>query len=463
MLLPTELLQAVSSPHGGKIALVVGAGCSVEPPTSVPVARDCSLEIHRHLVADGVLQHGDCADPTDLSLVADAVFAKKQAQRDVVERLREQYDLKLAKANDGYLIAAAMLCEGVICSVVTLNFDLALSNALSELGGGHTVGVIECPEDLPRQKNINVYYLHRNVNATDPELWVLRTAALNHDWRDHWESIITTRALTTPVVIFAGLGTPVAVLIESTKLLRKALPAATKLYQVDPSEKESSTFFQELTLKASDYIQSGWCQFMDEMSQRLLKEQIANLQHAVAQKVRDDRLPSENVAGLLDRFQAIGLVKLGKLRAHWLVHDKPYCKAEPNAVGLIADLLLAIAMVARVSSAAALVMDDGVVEFLRNGRIAAAYLIASGCGHRGRAAVEASLASRRKQYQSRPTPPHGAIVGGTSDSWTATLTPPSDILLGEMSDDIITGPPVFPMIHISELRADPGCVQKVVP
>lgn len=93
--LPVELLQAISSPGGGKIALIVGAGCSVEAPTGVPVASKCSIEVHRRLLADGVLENGDCTDPTDLSAVADAVFAKKRSQRDVVDRLREQYDLKL--------------------------------------------------------------------------------------------------------------------------------------------------------------------------------------------------------------------------------------------------------------------------------------------------------------------------------------------------------------------------------
>jgi hypothetical protein len=88
MALPAELLQAVSSPGGGKIALIVGAGCSVEAPTSVPVAEQCSIEVHRRLLADGVLQKGDCTDPADLSVVAEAVFAKKNSQRDVVERLR---------------------------------------------------------------------------------------------------------------------------------------------------------------------------------------------------------------------------------------------------------------------------------------------------------------------------------------------------------------------------------------
>lgn len=91
MPLPPELLQAVSSRGGGRIALVLGAGCSVEAPTSIPVSNVCSNEIHRRLIADGVLQNGDCSDPGDLSILADAVFNKRNSQRDVVERLRDQY------------------------------------------------------------------------------------------------------------------------------------------------------------------------------------------------------------------------------------------------------------------------------------------------------------------------------------------------------------------------------------
>jgi hypothetical protein len=91
--LPPELLQAISSQGGGKIALVIGAGCSVEAPTSVPVSSVISEEIHRLLIADGVLHAGDCPNPTDLSLLADAVFTKTNSQGDVVER----------KANEGTL------------------------------------------------------------------------------------------------------------------------------------------------------------------------------------------------------------------------------------------------------------------------------------------------------------------------------------------------------------------------
>ena len=134
-------------------ALVLGAGCSVEPPTGIQVSNACSLEIHRLLVADGILEEKECAKPEDLSAVADAVFKRYGSQRAVVECLRDSYDMKLATPNDGYLIAAALLCEGAISSVVTLNYDLALSNALSALGVPKSIEIIERPEDLNRQKN----------------------------------------------------------------------------------------------------------------------------------------------------------------------------------------------------------------------------------------------------------------------------------------------------------------------
>lgn len=463
MALPSELLQAISAPGGGKIALVVGAGCSVEEPTCIPVAREWSREVHRRLIDDGVLQNGDCSDPDDLSLVADAVFEKRGSQRDLVERLRDQYDLKLASPNDGYRVAAALLCEGTISSVVTLNFDLALSNALSELGAGEIVGVIECPQDLPRQKAFNIYYLHRNVNATDPELWVLRSASLQRDWRGHWEPIITTRVLTAPVVVFAGLGSPIGVLIESAKLLRSALPTVRTLYHVDPADKANSMFFKELALDDSAYIQCGWCQFMDNLSQRLLIEQIVQLKRAVDQKIRDDRLPHEDVADLLDRLQALGLVEFGILRANWLLHNKRYCPVDLNALSLIADLLLVLAMVGRVSGAEAVIAEDGLVEFHRDGRPVIAYIIASGRGHRGRLALEAALEPRRRQYRSRLVRPCGAIVGGTSGSWTTTVTPPTDVIRGDVSEDIVAGSAVLPLLHIDELRANPDRVRQVVP
>lgn len=459
MALPSELLQAISAPGGGKIALVIGAGCSVEHPTNIPVSRICSTEIHRRLIDDGVLQDGDCSHPDDLSALADAVFIKRNSQQDVVERLRDQYGLKLATPNQGYWIAAALLCEGAISSVVTLNYDLALSTALGALGADKVVGVVERPEDLPHQKAINVYYLHRNANAADPELWILRTAALDVEWKGHWEPIIAAKVLAAPVVVFAGLGTPVAVLIESVRLLRNALPGTTKLYQADPGKRDDSKFFEALALDPSFYIQCGWGQLMDALSQRLSKEHIAQLDQAATRKTKEDNLANENIGGFLKALQDLGVVEFGKLRADWLLHDKPYRPFDATTPGLLADLLLALATMARVSGAEAAILDSGSVEFRRDGRVVASFVIASGCGHRGREAVEAAVQTRRPQHR----PCQAVLVGGTSASWTSP-TPPEDIIQGDKSkQDILRGPTALPLLHIADIRHNHDLIRQVVP
>lgn len=455
MPLPPELLQAIASPNGGKLALVIGAGCSVEPPTSIPVSRVCSSEIHRQLVADGILQEGDCTNPTDLSLLADAVFDKQGSQRLLVERLRDQYGFKLAPANAGYSIAAALLCEGAIKSIVTLNFDLALSTALSELGAHGIVGIVERPEDLQSQKNINVFYLHRNVNAADPDLWVLRTAAMNTEWKNHWEEIIASSVLTTPNVLFAGLGTPVKVLIESSKHLKAALPNGTNVFLASPGDPAKSLFFAELELDDAQYVRLGWGDLMRSLSARLSLEHVVELTKAIEKKTKEDGIAPEAVQVMLDRFRELGIVDFGKLRAQWLLHEKPYRPAAKDDFGLIADLVLAIGYLERVTDSTASIRREGIVDFTRNGRIVASFQLASGRGHRGRTAIETDVTARRSRT-SQDAPPHGVLIAGTSDSWNAPLpSTPSDIISGNRSPgDLISGSTTLSMIHVDRLRHD---------
>ena len=204
---------------------------------------------------------------------------------------------------------------------------------------------------------------------------------------------------------------------------------------------------------------------MEELSERLSTEQVVELEQAIGRKVQEEELlQTEDVANLLACLRNLGLVKLGKLRAHWLLHEKPYYPVNLNGNGLLADLLLALAMMARVSGAAVIIIENGLVEFQRDDRVVVTYLVASGCGHRSRAVVEASVESRRAQYRSRPVPPRGVLVGGTSDPWTTPVASPTDVARGESSDDdIVTGPTALPLIHISELRSDSSRIHQLVP
>jgi len=89
------------------------------------------------------------------------------------------------------------LRERAVGAVMTLNFDLAMSHALAQLGAGDDVGTVRGPADLAGQRLVNLVYLHRNVDA-DPEQWVLRSAVLAGDWKGQWEELITTTVLASP-------------------------------------------------------------------------------------------------------------------------------------------------------------------------------------------------------------------------------------------------------------------------
>jgi hypothetical protein len=253
MPLPPTLLQAISAQNGGQVVLILGAGCSVEAPTSLPLSRECSREAYRKLVNDGILEENECANPDDLSALADTVWAKTGSQNELVTRLPKS-DFLLAKPNEGYLLAAALVREQAIIAVLTLNFDLAATHALVEVGG-REVTVLNGP-GAGMAGVTNLIYLHRNANSQHDE-WILRTSALEAAWQGQWEEIIAQRVMAASVSVFAGLGSPAGVLVASVRRIRASNVNSTA-YVVGRGPAAQSRFLQQLGLPDEAYIQSPW-------------------------------------------------------------------------------------------------------------------------------------------------------------------------------------------------------------
>ena len=191
--LPSNLLQAISSPSGGRVVLVLGAGCSKEEPTSLPLAGELSAQCYRKLVDDNILAEGEVNDQSDLSAVAEAVVQKTGKQSALIERF-PQGDFRQAEPNEGYLIMAALLIEGAIADALTLNFDFAARSALAQLGAGSSVSTIRGPEEHTQLAARNLIYLHRDIDSSPDEI-ILRTSKLEEAWQDRWEQVIAQRVL----------------------------------------------------------------------------------------------------------------------------------------------------------------------------------------------------------------------------------------------------------------------------
>ena len=130
---------------------------------------------------------------------------------------------------------------------------------------------------------------------------------------------------------------------------------------------------------------------------------------------------------------------------------------------LVADLVLAAAMIARETGTTAVPFENGLVEFRRGDRVVSSHVFVSGGGTRRRAAVESELSSRRRRYKGLATPPSGAVVAGTSDAAGLPVTPPTDLINGDAPGDIVSGAWALPMFHTEVLRQNPALCRGVAP
>jgi len=457
---PAHVLKAVAD-QAGRLALVVGAGCSLEAPTNLQLSDAYARQVHEELLLEHVLDEGDCADPNDLSAVASAVWSKVGSQDPVVTRL-PRGEFRDAQANDGYLVAAALLREGSVSAILTLNFDLAMTDALGSVGAGQEVSVIASPKALGDLGSRVVIYLHRNANEDNSNAWILRRESLTDQWKGRWEEVLSQRVLSSPVVVFAGLGSPAAVLTESIKWIRSRIDLENHHpYVVDPAV--TTPFQAALELPADAHIRMGWCDFMACLDERMT----AHLRNALEGACRElchsngweDEV--EFITALAAAFYARGLVASGKQRARWILHKKGYVPDDEQIRGLVAYLLLGIGIAQRVTDTELTYRHDGVVEFRRDGHIAGSCLAVSGEGIYHWTAMEPRIRDALARFVEHEMP-SAVLLGSMQGTLPSDVTPPENIMYDEPQADIVSGPTIPVYISVDDLRSDGTLAERMV-
>jgi hypothetical protein len=422
--------------------------------TELPLSKELAVSTHRRLLLDHVLDDGECRDPEDLSSVADAVFEKLGSQREMVSRLPISL-LRHASPNEGTLIAAALLIEGVVRFLVTLNYDLSIPHALSLLGARDEVAILKGPEAHAELSGANVVFLHRNVEA-DPEDWVIRSSALDVGWQAGWEQVAAQMTLGTPVVVFAGLGTAVGVLVDTAQRMRAALAGDSTFVQVDPGSFHDSPYAEPLGLTVDTYIRMGWCGFMLQLGQRLVAEHRAVLESSCEQLLSSN--PDwirEDVKALGDLAEKLGLIGLGRVRAQWMLSSRSYLPHNNITAVHIADLLLVIGLMTRELSATAVFRENGLVEVWRGDRRLALVAMGSGEGYRRWAQLAQAL-------QSVGGGSTFAVASGFTGPMLLSPSPPSNIVRGDTSGNILGRPSTIPVVAADDLRSQPERLHSLV-
>jgi hypothetical protein len=448
--LPADLLKSVVDPAGGKVTIVIGAGCSKEMPTNLPLSRELAIEAFGRLEADGILESMDCPDATDLSAVASAVFRKSGSQEELVARL-PRMAFRNAKPNDGYLIAAALLREQVMKDLLNLNFDHGAMHALAEVNVKDRVNIVTGPEEHDHMGTNNVVYLHRDA-AAPADSWILRKEQLEEEWKDAWQEVVVSRVLASPVVVFVGLGSPAAVLVETCSRIRKAVPGQ-KIYWVDPGPGEGSPFAKALDLEASAHIQMGWSEFMTAVSERVTMDQVAGINAAIDSLCDREQLEQQDCEMVLLGMQRLGILGLGTLRGAWLLAQPGYFAVRELNQELLGDLVLATALIQSELECEVDVKPNGNLELRKAANVKGSLVPVSGGGVRSMATIEAAL--RERLSDRRPYEPCVVLASAVSEQ-SSPIAPPDDLLASSREDDIVT-PHTHPVFAtVTQLRADPS-------
>jgi hypothetical protein len=333
---------------------------------------------------------------------------------------------------------------------MTLNFDLSARHALA--GAGAEVGVIAGPEEMGSIGVVNLIHLHRDVRA-NPDDWILRSEQIEEAWRDGWEQLIATRVMTAPVVIFAGLGTAAAVLVDTLQRIRAAIEDHAA-YHIDPFPYGESAFTEALQIPQERFVQLGWSEFMRELGRRLASEHVAALRRAVEALCDQRSLPEEDLEVVLGVCAELDLVGLGELRARWLLRQDTYLPARSVDAALLADLVQGAAILARVLGVQFVPMSNGRLQMRRGDRVLGIVVPASGGGTRQWAQYEAELRTRSWVISHGGGDQTLVLAAGVLGNRDSIAAPPD--LIDEGDPESVTqalAEPVF--IDVDELRTDP--------
>ena len=353
--LPAGLVAAVSGAAGGTLALVLGAGCSIDPPTGLRAAGDYAALAYRRLVGARTIAE-NCCDPRDLGALADAVFAATGSQDALVEILRPE--LSNATPNDGHKIAAALLAEQIVGLILTLNFDRAVDAAIATIAHGERIAVVHSIEDLLGRTRFAVVYLHGDVEAPSDK-WILRQAQIDASWEDTWQKYIVVDLAMTPNVVFAGLGSPTPVISDTVLRVNAALPPGKKIYQVDAVDSASNALAQTLKVGADDYVVACWTGFMRKIGETVAREFLHRISERNPGFCAENRHPAEDITSALSALPQ-DMLALGRLRASWFFDKSEYKPFRNSNLDQIVDIVRTVAVALRIAGADACVLvEDG--------------------------------------------------------------------------------------------------------
>jgi hypothetical protein len=346
--------------------------------------------------------------------------------------------MRLARANLGYKLLVALMAEGAVSHVLSLNFDLAIQNAAAELGIEiETIAAVNEPVPI----RAALVQLHGNANS-EPDQLVLRMEAMNGDWVGQWHQVVAQQVLAAPTVLFAGLGSPAPVLTSTMAMIQGALGGNKALYQADIVPFAQSGFAAQLEIPEQRYIQGSWDAVLTRLADRIAAQQVDSLSRngrALLVENNYGEADLERFTHIASKLAGHSLLTLGKMRAFAdLDRDKLYRPHTVRDDELMSEPMLRLVQIAERFGLDTAPTAAGTWTLQRNGQPVAQIVLATGGGVRRMAAVETRASTICGTIADNSQMPVDIVlIGGLIDA--APAFDHVDLIADEDADDIIGG------------------------
>lgn len=194
----THVAQRVSSKS---VVIVVGAGVSIPPPTSLPSGNDIATTLKDKLSRTGLAKYVNESTPDDLLDIVDAVVSPSSDALQVVQKMiLESFEFTTAPWNYAHLAITLLMAEGVI-QVLSTNWDTCIERA-ADMSYLDIVPCRELSELRGAQDSAILIKLHGCAKIENSIVVSTRQFTRSPWWVTSQVSALFARNL----VIFVGIG-----------------------------------------------------------------------------------------------------------------------------------------------------------------------------------------------------------------------------------------------------------------
>lgn len=263
---------------GNAVVLVVGAGVSNAPPTSLPIGREIARALRHKLSYTELAKSVESLPGDDLLVIADTAEAQSpQALELVQQTILNSFDFKTASPNYAHQYIAILMAEGAV-KTMTTNWDTCIERAA---GSTHS-DIVACrlPEEIGRGGASAVLLKLHGCAEIENSIRVSSKQVGEPVW---WAGHQVSAAIENSWVVFVGIGSIVPYVGETIGKIVDLARASPRIRVVDIQR--TSDWDTILGGSGSDsFIESSAEQFLDDVVTSLTNQQLLQV-FGLAQKL----------------------------------------------------------------------------------------------------------------------------------------------------------------------------------